>query len=195
MEGGAAAPSAAAIAADLVDIRPLDIQGALQILVAEVRLSLVEALTDQGNVGGTNVSGDTGNPMDGPVPAARVIVDLVLRSLPATFEPASWAIALPRVDIATQAGVQRALDAVIAWRDVPAAVVEATRESATLALSLIADEQPYPLWPPDEWIGFAPRLARFWRRRRALKRRLIDPDHGASGQGRQDRMDDLDETL
>jgi len=211
MERSAAAASALAVALDQADIRPLDLQGALQILVAEVRLSLVEALIDP--VDGSNVSGrDLGNAiadnvdhanaflantpaesLSGPVPAARVIMDLVLRSLPEAFEPTSWAAMLPRVDLATQAGVQRALDAVSTWRDVPPAAVEAAKASATLALSLIADEQPYPLWPPDEWIGFAPRLGRFWRRRRALKRRLLDPDHGIADPDARAKWDDLDE--
>jgi hypothetical protein len=125
--------------------------------------------------------------LDGPVPAARTIVDLVLRSLPQTFEPYSWSLQLPRVDQAVQTGVQRALDAVSAWRDVPPAVLEATRESASLALALSAEEPLYP-WPPPDWLGMAPRLALVWRRRRALKRLLVDPDYGADG-----TWDELDE--
>jgi hypothetical protein len=186
-------------AIDRADIRPLDLAGALQILVAEVRAALVEALivdlqvTDPADAAvqlrdSTN-SSTTGAPqdLDAPVPAARVLVDLVLRSLPQTFEPESWSVALPRVDLALQLGIQRGIDVVSAWRDIPPAVVEATQESANLALALIADEPLYP-WPPTEWLGLAPRLGRLWRRRRFLKRRLVDPDHGGEG-----KWDDLDE--
>jgi hypothetical protein len=133
--------------------------------------------------------------LHGAVAAARVIVGLVLQSLPETFEPGSWSIALPRVDAALQAGVQSAIQAVAAWRDVPPTVVDATRQAGTLALNLIAEEPPYPLWPPPEWVGMAPRLGRLWRRRRVLKRRLLDPDHGSvvehETSGKRDDLDDV----
>jgi hypothetical protein len=181
-ERGAAAPSAPAAALDRADIRPLDLQGALQILVAEVQLSLVEAF-DNGSARGVNAAAQD---LDGPVPAARVIVDLVMQSLPANFEPDTWSVALPRADAALQAAVQSAIQAVGAWRDVTPAVVAAAREAGALAQSLIADDPPYPLWPPPEWMGLAPRLGRLWRRRRALKR-LLDPDYEGA------ERDDLDE--
>jgi len=108
--------------------------------------------------------------------------------LPETFEPNSWSVALPRADAALQAGVQSAVEAVSAWRDVTPSVVDATREAGALALRLIADEPPYPAWPPPEWLGMAPRLTRLWRRRRALRRRLVDPDYAADT-----KWDELDE--
>jgi hypothetical protein len=204
-----AAPPDPPVALDRADIRPLDLSGALQILVAEVRAALIEALVVDLQPGADTVAtpaqahnapsasstDSSASPfasnadllalsgpqdLDSPVPAARAIVELVLRSLPETFEPNSWNVALPRVDQAMQTGVQRALDAVSAWRDVPPAVIEATQESASLALALSAAEPLYP-WPPPEWTGMAPRLALLWRRRRALKRRLVDPDYGADG--------------
>jgi hypothetical protein len=90
--------------------------------------------------------------------------------------------------LALQAGVQRALDAVSAWLDVTPAVLDATKEAGSLALRLIAEEPPYPSWPPPEWLGMAPRLTRLWRRRRALRRRLLDPDYEAYPKG--DELDD-----
>ena len=211
-----AAPPDGAPAVDRADIRPLDLPGALQILIAEVRAALIETLaadlqaapSSAGAAGQPRDAPIPGNPaatantsvapaeifaasaaqeLDGPVTAARVIVELLLRSLPENFEPQSWSVALPRVDQALQAGIARAIEAVSAWRDVPPAVVEATRESGGLALALSADEPTYP-WPPPEWLGMAPRLALLWRRRRVLKRRLVDPDYAA---GRQ--WDDLEE--
>jgi hypothetical protein len=212
-----AAPPDGPPAVDRADIRPLDLPGALQILIAEVRAALIETLAADlqaapdspgaaGQPRNAPIPGDAAaapantsvanaetfaasaaQDLDGPVTAARVIVDLLLRSLPENFEPESGSVMLPRVDQALQAGIERAIDAVSAWRDVPPAVLEAARESASLALALSADEPTYP-WPPPEWLGMAPRLALLWRRRRVLKRRLVDPDYAA---GRQ--WDDLEE--
>jgi hypothetical protein len=182
-ERGAALPDGPA-AVDRADIRPLDLPAALQILIAEVRAALIEALATDfqpsaGPADAAAAAASAAQDLDGPAAAARVIVDLVLRSLPETFEPDSWSVALLRVDLAVQTGVQRAIDAVSVWRDVPAAVVVATEESGSLALELIADEPIYP-WPSPEWLGMAPRLGRLWRRRRFLKRRLADPDYAAN---------------
>jgi hypothetical protein len=191
-QAGAAGPGTSVAAVDQADIRPLSAAGALQILVAEVRSALIEALAaDSGGVFNPGVAAvnpggvsafpvNAGETLDVPVAAARVIVDLALQSLPETFAPDSWGAALTRTDLALQAGVQRAIDAVSAWRDVQPTVVAAAQESANLALSLLADEPIYP-WPPPEWVGMAPRLARLWRRRRTLKRRLSDPDYANPG--------------
>lgn len=212
---GAALP-AGPPAVDRADIRPLDLSGALQILIAEVRTALIEALVADlaDNAAGTNTPAGGNRPagdnppgandaaanaaevfaaaaaqdIDGPVPAARAIVDLLLRSLPETFEPDVWSVALPRVDLALQSGIARGVEAVSLWRDVSPAVVEAAQESANLALALGLDEPIYP-WPPPEWVGMAPRLGRLWRRRRFLKRRLVDPDHGANSNW--DELNDL----
>lgn len=169
-ERGAAA-SAPVAALDRADIRPLDVAGALQILIAEVRAAFDE-------IAGVSVPlvPFTTTGADSAVAGARAIVELVLKSLPESFEPNSWSLALPRADAALQAGVEKAVEVVGAWRDVTPAVVNATRESGAMALHLIAGEPPYP-WPPPEWVGLARRLRRLWRRRRALGRRLVDPDH------------------
>jgi len=169
-ERGAAA-SASVAALDRADIRPLDVAGALQILIAEVRAAFDEI----GGASAPLVPFATAT-VDDEVAAARAIVELVLQSLPESFEPTSWSVALPRADAALQAGVEKAVEVVGAWRDVTPAVVNATRESGAMALHLIAGEPPYP-WPPPEWVGLARRLRRLWRRRRALGRRLVDPDH------------------
>ena len=171
-ERGAAA-SAAVAALARADIRPLDVAGALQILIAEVRAAFDE-------IAGVSVPlvPFTTTGADSAVAGARAIVELVLKSLPESFEPNSWSLALPRADAALQAGVARALEVVSAWRDATPVVVDATREAGALALQLTAGEPPYP-WPPPEWVGLSRRLKRLWRRRRALGRRLVDPDHGS----------------
>jgi hypothetical protein len=186
-EQGAPAPSGLSAALDRADIRPLEVTAALQILIAEVRAAFAEALPADRELAGVAGSAAVAN-IDSAVPAARVIVEMVLQSLPETFEPNSWSAALPRADLALQAGVQRALDAVSAWLDVTPAVLDATKEAGSLALRLIAEEPPYPSWPPPEWLGMAPRLTRLWRRRRALRRRLLDPDYEAYPKG--DELDD-----
>jgi hypothetical protein len=195
-EAGTPYSSGVGAALDRADIRPLDVLAALQILVAEVRAAFTEALSadsepsaDLGaNAGNAGNSGGAAAANLDAVPAARLIVEMALQSLPETFEPSSWGVALPRMDLALQAGVQRAVDVVGAWRDVTPEVLSATQESGALALRLIADEPPYPAWPPPEWLGLAPRLALLWRRRRALKRRLVDPDYAANT-----KWDELDE--
>ena len=169
-ERGAAA-SAPVATIDRADIRPLDAAGALQILIAEVRAAFDEVGGGRAPLVPFAAAG-----VDGAVAAARAIVELVLQSLPGSFEPNSWSVVLPRADAALQAGVERAVEVVSAWRDVTPAVVNATREAGALALHLIAGEPPYP-WPPPEWMGLARRLKRLWRRRRALGRGLVDPDH------------------
>jgi hypothetical protein len=207
-ERGAPPPSGAASALDRADIKPLDVSAALQILVAEVReaftLLLIEAgdTSNPGSAGGaadpytgagnavaaadigTAVPiGNAGNPDSaGNVGSARALVDTVLQSLPETLDEAAWSEALPQVEAALQAGVQRAFDVVNGWRDVSPVVLEATQASAKLALQVLSDEPQNPLWLRPEWLAMAPRLARFWRRRRKLRRRLTDPDYDTNAE-------------
>jgi len=115
--------------------------------------------------------------LDGPTPAARVLVQMVLQALPETTDDHAWSAALTQVEAALQSGIQRAIDVVSAWRDVSSAVVETTKESAGLALQVLGDESPIPLWLRPEWSGLRPRLARLRRRRRQRRRRLTDPDY------------------
>jgi hypothetical protein len=127
--------------------------------------------------------GIAGNPDSaGNVGSARALVDTVLQSLPETLDEAAWSEALPQVEAALQAGVQRAFDVVNGWRDVSPVVLEATQASAKLALQVLSDEPQNPLWLRPEWLAMAPRLARFWRRRRKLRRRLTDPDYDTNAE-------------
>jgi hypothetical protein len=168
---------------DRADIRPLDVPAALQILLAEVRAALEQqsllALDHQSVV----VEGGAGNAgsaaPDNPVQAARILVQTAVQSLPDGPDVAAWTAALSRMESALQIGVERAIDAVSAWRDVPGAVVDATKETRALVFAILGDDPQNPLWLRPEWAGFAPRLERFWRRRRIARRRLTDPDHAA----------------
>jgi hypothetical protein len=164
----------------------LDVPAALQILIAEVRaafeLLLIEAgeAARPGSAGGGGDSDAATKNLDSPTAAARALVDRVLQSLPDTLDERAWSEALPRVEQALQTGVQRAIDAISAWRDVSPVVLEATQASAKLALQVLGDEPQNPLWLRPEWLALAPRLARFWRRRRIARRRLSDPDDAAA---------------
>jgi hypothetical protein len=170
-EPGAQSAAASTGAADRADIRPLDIPAALQILVSELRaaLDLQTGLSD-------------GAALDSPVQAAQVLVRMVLQSMPDEApDVAAWTQALARVEAALQTGLASAITAVSAWRDVPAAAVDAAKETRALVFSVLGDEPQNPLWLRPEWVGLAPRLQRFWRRRRLARRRLMDPDYSSGG--------------
>jgi hypothetical protein len=172
-EQGPQAPTNLAGIADHADIRPLDIPAALQILLAEVRASFDMQAIQMGG-------GDTSVINESPARAARMLLETVLQAMPET-EPsvAVWSAALVRVEAALQTGLERAMNAVTGWQDVPVAVVDAAHETRASLLSALRDEPQNPLWLRAEWIGLAPRFERFWRRRRFARRRLTDPDYSS----------------
>jgi hypothetical protein len=180
-------PSAADIApaADLADIRPLDISGALQILLAEVRAALelqLSAAITPGAIpsGAAAVTTATiaGAIAQSPDQAARELVEMLLQALPddASDAPA-WTAALVRADAALQSGIEQAMGIVTQWRDVPAAAVDAVADTRALFISALGDDPQNPLWLRPEWMGLVPMLHRFRRRRRNARRRLTDPDY------------------
>jgi hypothetical protein len=171
-EQGAQTPVASVPIADRADIRPLDIPAALQILLSELRAALGL------DIGLANDSAA----LDGPVQAAQVLVRMVLQSMPDEApDVAAWTQALARMETALQTGFASAISAISAWRDVPAAVVDAAKDTRALVFSVLGDEPQNPLWLRPEWVGLAPRLQRFWRRRRLARRRLMDPDYSSGG--------------
>jgi hypothetical protein len=164
------------------DIRPLDIPGGLQILLAETRAAF-QQINDFGasprSPNQSSILGGAGeNPITNPVQTARQIVELVLQSLPNDAgDAAVWTSALVRTESALQVGLEQAVSTVSAWRNVPDVVVDGVVQSGTLVMQAFSEETPNPLWLRPEWVGLAPRLERFVRRRRAARRRLTDPDH------------------
>jgi hypothetical protein len=175
-EQGPQSPASIAPMVDRADIRPLDVSGALQILLAEVRAALdltLDAVITQGAI----TQGSQGTTLQSPVQAARELVDMFLQELPedATDAPA-WTAALAQVETAMQSSMERAIDVVAVWHEVPPAVVDAVKETRVIFVSALGDEPQNPLWLRPEWMGLGPRLQRFWRRRRNARRRLIDPD-------------------
>jgi hypothetical protein len=169
---GSQSPANLLPVADQAHIRPLDVAGALQILLAEVRAAF--ALTADFGTSAPVL-------IDTPALAARQLIEMVLQSMPDDAQSVSaWAASLVRVESALQAGFDRALNAVTAWQDVPPLVIDAAKETRTLVFSALAEEPLKLQWLRPEWIGLAPRIERFWRRRRFVRRRLLDPDYSSA---------------
>jgi hypothetical protein len=149
--------------ADRADIRPLDVAAALQILLAEVRAGL-------------DLPVDVAIPQS-PAQAARALVEVLLQELPADAGNApAWMAALNRVETAMHSSMERAIGVVTLWPEVPAAAVDAVKETRTLYFLALEPDRQNPIWLRPEWIGLGPRLLRFLRRRRRARRRLTDPD-------------------
>ncbi len=169
--------------ADHADIRPLDTAGALQILIAEVRAGLASTLTaaipqSLANTHGAGIAQDS-------VQAAHELLQMFLQEIPEDAgNAAAWINTLARVETTVQSSIERALGIVTQWRDVPAAVVDAVKETQLLFRSALSDEPLNPLWLRPEWLGLAPEFHRFRRRRRIARRRLTDPDYAT------ERLDD-----
>ena len=158
---GAAAATAAL--ADQLHIQPLDAAAALQILIAEVRAGL--------DLPGDALAGAS------PARTAEVLIRLFLHALPADAgNPSIWIAESARVDRSIEAALDRAVDVVTGWRSVPQSVIDVAKETRALVASLLSDTPPSPLWFMPEWMGLAPAIERFWRRRRLARRGLTDPD-------------------
>jgi len=197
---------AAAAAADQVRIHPLDITGALKILMAEVRAAL--PLPGDEPRPGDELRPELPLPPELPLapgpraaprlPAAdlalletlievvseptpattpQTVVQLLLQAMPApeAHEPAAWLTAANQAEAAMQVALDSAVSAVAAWRDVPAAVVEGAKDVRDVVVAAVTDDPPNPLWVRPEWVGLAPAMQRYWRRRRVARRRLTDP--------------------
>jgi hypothetical protein len=171
-EQGPQSPANSEPIADRADIRPLDIPAALQILLAEVRASFELEAVATGQ--------DANEAANTPPQAARALLQMVLSAMPdESASMPAWNAALARVETALQTGLDRGIDAVSVWRDVPPIVTDASREVRALVFSALADEPQNPAWLRPEWAGLAPRFERFWRRRRLARRLLTDPDYSS----------------
>jgi hypothetical protein len=171
-EQGQQSPASSAPIADRADIRPLDIPAALLILLAEVRA----AFDTQAVAMDSNPS----EAVNSPPQAARALLQMLISTMPdQSVSMPAWNVALARVETALQIGLDRGIDAVMAWRDVPPIVVDAAKETRTLVFSMLSDDPLSPVWLRPEWAGLAPRLERFWRRRRLARRHLTDPDYSS----------------
>ncbi len=172
--------TAAAGLADRVDIGPLHLAAALRILLSEVRVEFgLPPASVQDSLAVPPLA-QTQAPTS-PTQAVQQLLHLLLRALPADDPPddpapLAWAAATLRAQATLQLAVDRAVEAVGAWRDVPATVVDAAKETRTLMIVLLNDEPPSPLWFRPEWLELAPRVQWYWRRRRRARRAFSDPD-------------------
>ncbi len=157
-EQGPQSPPNAAPIADRADIRPLDIPAALQILLAEVRAAF-ELLA-------IAMDSNAGEAPNSPPQAARALLQMLLGAIPdeSAGMPA-WNAVLARVETALQTGLDRGIEAISVWRDVPASVVDAAKQARTLVFSTLGDDAQNPASLRPEWAGLAPQFERFWRRR------------------------------
>ncbi|HEY0748301.1 MAG TPA: hypothetical protein VGD63_16480 [Steroidobacteraceae bacterium] len=180
-EQGAKAPPNLVATADEVDIRPLDLSAALQILIAEVRASFEsQALLAAAGIETPGVAIPGAAP-DNPQQAARALMEIILQAQPEEAGNAQWGAALAHMEIMLQSGLERGISVVTLWRNVPAPVIETTNETRALILALLDEGPENPIWLRPEWAGLAPRFERFWRRRRRARRRLSDPDYASEG--------------
>ncbi|HEY2684059.1 MAG TPA: hypothetical protein VGI93_11155 [Steroidobacteraceae bacterium] len=160
-------------AADRADIRPLDVTGALQILISEVRAELDAALLSMG----AESPPESGARPENPQAAVLSLLESVLPAyLQDPQDLAAFSRAVPSLDSARQTGTLRALDLVASWKEVPAAAVEAVKQAVAGAGNLLDEDTVTPLWLLAEWASLAPKLERYRRRRRRLRRWLTDPD-------------------
>jgi len=174
-EQGPQSPANAAPIADRADIRPLDVPAALQILLAEVR-SALELLAIE--MGAAVTGEDASEAVTSPPQAARAVLQMLLRAVPdETASVPAWNAELARVETALQTALDRGINAVAMWRDVPPIVVDAAQEARSVVFSALSDDPQNPAWLRPEWVGLAPKVERFWRRRRLARRRLTDPDY------------------
>jgi len=103
---------------------------------------------------------------------------MFLQAVPADADDApQWAATLARVQAAFQSSVDGAVQAVAAWRDVAPVVVDAANETRALVFSVVSEDTQNLAWLRPEWADLAPRIQRFRRFRRRVRRRLADPDY------------------
>lgn len=163
--------------------KPLDLASALKILISEVNLALID-LRRSAAAPASVVPPDFAMTVEDAVPqAARVLVELLLRDVPAQDMPAEsldQAVATLRntITVASQSAIER----VSQWRDTPASMADALRQVQALAAGAMAGEIPAGILMRPEWLGLAPRLAQL---RRRLRRRTLwlsesDADHVAT---------------
>ncbi len=183
----------ASAAGDRVDIGPLSLPGALQILIAEIREALAAELPV------LPPAPSSSQAPQGTDPAAQRLVELYLQAVSSADERLpegkNWLARLAGIDASVETGFERALQVVSAWREVTPAVIASLQEARGLLASALATDEaignpadmggsatglrdPFnPAWLlRPEWLRLAPRLDRFRRLRRKMRRSALDPD-------------------
>jgi len=190
---------AVAAVADQLEIGALDVSAALRILIAEVRQAVAAGLPElllppapaMATVPVSLLGAETAAT---PVAAAGSLLATFLAAVPAgEADAGAWMETVARLEQAFSAGYDRAAVIITAWRGVTPEVLASVHASQTLFVAALTSAREPDRPVRAEWLAIAPRLERFRRRRRALRRRREDPDHrtpqaleGALGEAAQD---------
>lgn len=183
-------PAGVAPGADRVDIRPLDLPAALRIALIEARAALT--LLDDLAAATAPLAGPAAPgpppPRDPQAATIALLEDYLdaassaqalaadAAALPDASRSRAWLDAVDRLQERLDSGLARAQQAVAAWRDVPAEIGPALETVRTQVAAAINDDAAAAWLLGPEWAGMAARLTRLRRRKRALRRRLEDPD-------------------
>ena len=119
----------------------------------------------------------------GPATAPFTVIQMMLQRLPAeeSQRPAEWLNTATQVEGLVRTAMDKAVDAVTVWRDVPPAAVAVVIDARTLVLAALDENSPNPLWLMPEMMCILPRLQRYWRLRRRLRRSLDQEEAIRSG--------------
>jgi hypothetical protein len=173
--------AAAATLADEALINALDESTALRILIAEVRQFVAADLLGAAPNSRPATPAPAALPTLGtpitPVAAAGWLLATFLAAVPADeVDPGAWIDGVSGLEQAFRAAYENAAAIVTAWRGVTPDIIASVHEAQTLFVTEIAASRDDGL-VRAEWLLVAPRLDGFRRRRRAVRRRLEDPDH------------------
>src|ERR1700683_5376765 len=129
--------------------------------------------------------------LGGPVPPVQLglatapftVIQLMLQRLPAeeSQRPAEWLNTATQVEGLVRTAMDKAVDAVTVWRDVPPAAVAVVVDARTVVLAALDEDSPNPLWLMPEMMCILPRMQGFWRLRRRLRRSLDQEEAIRSG--------------
>jgi hypothetical protein len=119
----------------------------------------------------------------GPATAPFTVIQMMLQRLPAeeSQRPAEWLNTATQVEGLVRTAMDKAVDAVTVWRDVPPTAVAVVIDARTLVLAALDEDSPNPLWLMPEMMCILPRMQRYWRLRRRLRRSLDQEEAIRSG--------------
>jgi hypothetical protein len=187
-ERNAPAAPALPLPTDRSSIKALDLAGALQILIAEVKLALGDAGFEppDPSLGEALQRWAAAQPslvllLSEPetaqatlAPPARALLEIFLRALPPEDQPPqAWIAAVQKLTQALVNGSAAAIGRIGAWRDTPARLPAQLEQSRALAFNLLGEDPPLPLLTRPEWLGLGTALTRFHRLRRRQRRLLL----------------------
>jgi hypothetical protein len=122
-----------------------------------------------------------------PAAAPVTLIQMMLQRLPAeeSQQPVEWLNLATQVEGAVRSALDKAVEVVTAWRDVPPAAIAVVGDARTIVLAALDEDPPSPLWLMPEMMPILPRMQRYWRLRRRL-RRSLDQEETTRGGDRED---------